>query len=63
MSMTAGVEVRVPFLDLDLVELAAHIPQNLKQRGRTGKWVLKQVMAPYPPREVIYRPKTGMDAP
>ena len=63
MSMAVGVEVRVPFLDLDLVELAARIPQNLKQRGRTGKWVLKKAMEPYLPADVIYRPKTGFGAP
>jgi asparagine synthase (glutamine-hydrolysing) len=63
MSMAAGVEVRVPFLDLDLVELAARIPQRFKQRGRTGKWVLKQAMEPYLPKQVIHRPKTGFGAP
>ncbi len=63
MSMAAGVEVRVPFLDLELVEFAARIPARFKQRGREGKWVLKQAMEPYLPREVIYRPKTGFGAP
>ncbi len=63
MSMAAGVEVRVPFLDLDLVEFAARIPAGLKQRGREGKWVLKKAMEPYLPRDVIYRPKTGFGAP
>jgi asparagine synthase (glutamine-hydrolysing) len=63
MSMAAGVEVRVPFLDLDLVEHAAHIPIGMKQRGRVGKWVLKRAMEPYLPREVIYRPKSGFGAP
>jgi len=63
MSMAVGVEVRVPFLDLDLVEFAVRIPANLKQRGRVGKWVLKKAMEPYLPREVIYRPKTGFGAP
>ena len=63
MSMAAGVEVRVPFLDLDLVELAASIPDRLKQRGHVGKWVLKKAMEPYLPHEVIYRPKTGFGAP
>ena len=63
MSMAAGVEVRVPFLDLDLVELAARIPDRLKQRGRVGKWVLKKAMEPYLPHDVIYRPKTGFGAP
>ncbi|HET7932176.1 MAG TPA: asparagine synthase (glutamine-hydrolyzing) [Rhodanobacteraceae bacterium] len=63
MSMAAGVEVRVPFLDLDLVELAARIPDRFKQRGRVGKWVLKKAMEPYLPHDVIYRPKTGFGAP
>ena len=63
MSMAAGVEVRVPFLDHDLVEFASHIPVKYKQRGRVGKWVLKKAMEPYLPRDVIYRPKTGFGAP
>src|SRR3990172_10160470 len=63
MSMAAGVEVRVPFLDLDLVEYSARIPIGLKQRGRTGKWVLKKAMEPYLPHNVIYRQKSGFGAP
>lgn len=63
MSMAAGVEVRVPFLDLDLVEFAAHLPDRFKQRGREGKWILKKAMEPYLPHDVIYRPKTGFGAP
>ena len=42
MSMAVGVEVRVPFLDLDLVDFAVRIPARFKQRGRQGKWVLKK---------------------
>lgn len=63
MSMAAGVEVRVPFLDLDLVEFAATIPSEYKQRGRQSKWVLKKAMEPYLPYDVIYRPKSGFGAP
>tara|TARA_B100000780_G_C21112657_1_gene449790 strand:+ start:362 stop:2257 length:1896 start_codon:yes stop_codon:yes gene_type:complete len=63
MSMAAGIEVRVPFLDLDLIELAAKIPDKYKQRGRHGKWILKKAMEPYLPKQVIYRPKTGFGAP
>lgn len=63
MSMAVGVEVRVPFLDLDLVDFAARIPLNLKQRGSEGKWILKKAMEPYLPHEVIYRPKSGFGAP
>ena len=63
MSMAAGVEVRVPFLDNDLVRLANALPPELKQRGAEGKWVLKKAMEPYLPHDVIYRPKTGFGAP
>ena len=63
MSMAAGVEVRVPFLDPDLVEHAAGIAPGLKQRGRVGKWVLKKAMEPYLPKDIIYRPKSGFGAP
>lgn len=63
MSMAAGVEVRVPFLDQDLVEHAARVPAGLKQRGRVGKWVLKKAMEPYLPHDLIYRPKSGFGAP
>jgi asparagine synthase (glutamine-hydrolysing) len=63
MSMAVGVEVRVPFLDLELVEFAARIPMSLKQRGSEGKWILKKAMEPFLPHEVIYRPKSGFGAP
>lgn len=61
--MASGVEVRVPLLDLELVDFATRIPPGLKQRGRTGKAILKRAMEPYLPHEVIYRPKTGFGAP
>ena len=63
MSMAVGVEVRVPFLDLELVEFASRIPSGLKQRGSTGKWILKKAMEPFLPHDIIYRPKTGFGAP
>ncbi|CAG0909029.1 unnamed protein product, partial [Cyprideis torosa] len=63
MSMATGVEVRVPFLDLDLIEFASQIPPDFKQHGIEGKWVLKKAMEPYLPKDVIYRPKSGFGAP
>lgn len=63
MSMAVGVEVRVPFLDPDLVDFAARIPTRYKQRGNVGKWVLKKAMEPFLPHDIIYRPKTGFGAP
>jgi asparagine synthase (glutamine-hydrolysing) len=63
MGMAVGVEVRVPFLDPDLMRLAASLPAGFKQRGAEGKWILKKAMEPMLPRDVIYRPKTGFGVP
>ncbi len=63
MGMAAGVEIRVPLLDPDLVDFATRIPPAMKQKGRVGKAIFKQAMEPYLPRDVIYRPKSGFGAP
>ena len=63
MGMAVGVEIRVPFLDLDLVEFAAALPSGFKQHGRQSKWVLKKAMEGILPRDIIYRSKTGFGAP
>jgi asparagine synthase (glutamine-hydrolysing) len=61
--MAVGVEVRVPLLDLDLVEFAARVPARFKQKGRVGKAIFKRAMEPYLPRDVIYRRKSGFGVP
>jgi len=63
LSMAVGVEVRVPFLDKDLVEFSMKIPINLKMKGKETKYILKKVAERYLPKDVIYRPKTGFGAP
>ncbi|MFN9445211.1 MAG: asparagine synthase (glutamine-hydrolyzing) [Pirellulaceae bacterium] len=63
MSMAVGVEVRVPFLDLELVELAGRIPDHGKIQRGVLKWVLKEAVKDRLPRNVIHRPKTGFGAP
>ena len=63
MSMAVGIETRVPFLDMDLVELSTKIPVKYKMRGRTTKYILKKTAEKYLPLDVIYRPKTGFGAP
>lgn len=63
MGMTVGVEVRVPFLDPEVVQLAASLPAHFKQRGAQGKWILKRAMEGVLPHDVIYRPKTGFGVP
>ena len=62
-SMATGVEVRVPFLDIDLVEFSTLIPPELKMKGSKTKYILKKVAERYLPNEVIYRSKTGFGAP
>jgi asparagine synthase (glutamine-hydrolysing) len=56
MAMAWGLETRVPFLDHEVVELAARIPAELKVRGG-GKYVLKEASRGLVPDEVIDRPK------
>jgi asparagine synthase (glutamine-hydrolysing) len=56
MTMAWGLEARVPFLDHELVELAARIPAEYKVRNG-GKHVLKEVARALVPAEVIDRPK------
>ncbi len=56
MAMASGLETRVPFLDHDVVELAARIPAELKVRGG-GKYILKEASRGLVPDAVIDRPK------
>src|SRR3954468_23094080 len=56
MTMAWGLEARVPFLDHEVVELAARIPAELKV-GRGGKYILKEAARSIVPNEVIDRPK------
>jgi asparagine synthase (glutamine-hydrolysing) len=56
MTMAFGLEARVPFLDHEVVELAARIPAELKVGGG-GKYILKEAARRYVPGEVIDRPK------
>ena len=63
MSMAASVEVRVPFLDNDLVDLAFRLPASLKLKGRERKFILKKALAGVVSPAILQRPKTGFAAP
>jgi asparagine synthase (glutamine-hydrolysing) len=63
MSMAHGVEVRHPFLDLDLVRLAQEIPSSLKVHDGEEKYILKRAAAPYVPEQVLTREKFGWYTP
>jgi asparagine synthase (glutamine-hydrolysing) len=62
-SMAASIEVRVPYLDRELMKFAATLPVDLKLKGTTTKYLLRKVAEPLLPHEVIYRPKVGFGAP
>ena len=63
MSMAASLESRVPFLDHPLVEFTARLPERLKLRGSTTKWVLRQAMKDALPPEILSRKKMGFPVP
>src|SRR5437764_7644189 len=63
MSMAVSLEARVPLLDHKLVEFAAALPQNLKLRNLTGKYLLKKVSKAWLPSEILHRKKQGFPMP
>jgi len=62
-SMACSLEVRAPFLDHELVEFVMGLPSNLKLNGFTSKYLLKQAMKNYLPKEIIRREKKGFGVP
>ena len=62
-SMAANLEVRVPFLNREMIEMAARMPPRLKLRGLTRKYVLKRALERVLPRDVVWRKKAGFGAP
>ncbi len=62
-AMGVSLETRVPFLDPDVIGASTRLPLQMKIRGGTGKWALRQILYRRVPRELIERPKTGFSIP
>ena len=62
-SMAVSLEARAPFLSHELIEFALRIPKQFKVRGNLGKWILRETLYRYVPRELLERPKQGFGIP
>jgi asparagine synthase (glutamine-hydrolysing) len=61
--MQHSLEVRAPFLDIEVADLARRLPLHFKLRGGSTKWLLRQAAKGIVPDEVIRRPKQGFAVP
>lgn len=62
-SMASSLEVRAPFLDVNLVEYVSSLPFEMKLKGRATKYILKKALEKILPSSIIYRKKKGFGIP
>lgn len=63
MTMANSIELRVPLLDHKILEFAASLPENLKVRGFTTKYIAKAALQSRVPHEILHRKKAGFPVP
>jgi asparagine synthase (glutamine-hydrolysing) len=62
-AMAVSLETRVPLLDHRVIELAWKLPLSYKIRDGQGKWILRQILYKYVPKELVTGPKMGFGVP
>lgn len=62
-AMGVSLETRVPFLDHRVIEFAWTLPMSAKLSGHQSKWILRQVLNKYVPKNLVERPKMGFGVP
>ena len=62
-TMAHSLEARSPFLDHELMELAARLPVRWKVRGTTAKWILRDLFRDFLPERIAGRGKLGFSVP
>ncbi len=63
MTLSHGIEGRVPFLDHRIAEFAFSLPEKMRLSGKDGKYILKRALKGLVPKEIIERKKRGYDVP
>ena len=62
-TMAHSLELRSPLLDQGLMECASALPESMKVKGRTGKAIFREAVAPWLPPQILERPKQGWAVP
>ena len=62
-SMAVSLEVRVPLLDLEVIQFASTLPGRFRIRGLTTKYLLRRIASSFLPAEITQRPKHGLSVP
>lgn len=62
-SMSVSLETRLPLLSHEIIEFSWRVPLPLKYHDGQSKWLLRQVLYQYVPRQLIERPKMGFSVP